>query len=55
VTDLERLIRERQESLRGRPHDWIDDFADWRRRADWIGVAMIVGAGVIALLAVWLA
>lgn len=52
MTDLEKLITDRQDELRGRQRDWIDDFGDWRRRADWIGVALIVGAGVIALLAV---
>jgi hypothetical protein len=52
VTDLERLIRERQEALRGRPRDWIDDFGDWRRRIDWMSVLLIVGAVLVIIGAV---
>lgn len=54
MIDLERLIRERQDVLRGRPRDWIDDFGDWRRRIDWInvvGIAVIV-VSVLAVVLV---
>jgi hypothetical protein len=54
LTDLERLIAERQDQLRGRPRDWIDDFGDWRRRVDWTRVAIIVGALLLPFAMMWL-
>jgi len=46
VTDLEKLIRDRQDALRGRRRDWIDDVVDWQQRVDWltVGVIAIVSA-----------
>ena len=41
MTDLEKLIRDRQDALRGRPRDRIDDFMDWQRRMDWATVAVV--------------
>jgi len=32
MTDLEKLIRDRQDQLRGRREDWIDRFMAWLRR-----------------------
>jgi hypothetical protein len=55
MTDLERLITERQDQLRGRREDWLDRFRHWRERTDPVGVAMIVGAVVIAALLLWFA
>ena len=57
VIDLEELIRNRQDQLRGRPEDWIDRFGAWRRGVDWTGVAIIAGAllmPVLILLFVWM-
>jgi hypothetical protein len=48
--DLETLIRERQDSLRGRPEDWIDRFGGWRRNADWPSIAIIAGGLLVPLL-----
>ncbi|GLQ36735.1 hypothetical protein GCM10007908_03550 [Rhizobium albus] len=28
--DLEQIIRNKQDQLRGRPRDWLDDFKEWR-------------------------
>jgi hypothetical protein len=53
VTDLERLIATKQDRLRGRRRDWLDDFADWRQRVDseaWIAVTLLL---LLAVL-VWL-
>lgn len=52
MIDLERLITERQDQLRGRPRDWIDDFGDRWRRIDWIDVAIITGALLVSALIV---
>jgi YD repeat-containing protein len=41
MTDLEELIRAKQDKLRGRPEDWIDRFGYWRRRIDWVTVVTI--------------
>ena len=58
MRDLERLISDKQNTLRGRPRDWIDDCGDWRRNIDWASVAIIVGmiAMMLAILAtaLWL-
>ena len=57
MADLERMIRERQDVLRGRPEDWIDRFVAWRRRVDWATVAIISGAllmPALILLAIWI-
>lgn len=58
MIDLEHLIRERQDQLRGRPEDWIDRFCDWRNRVDWVGVAIISASllmPLLILLVMWLA
>ncbi|MBT1509456.1 hypothetical protein KIP88_02980 [Bradyrhizobium sp. SRL28] len=52
MTDLEKLITDKQDQLRGRPRDWLDDFGDWRRRTDWASVALIVGAVLVIVGAV---
>jgi len=51
--DLERLLSEQQDRLRGRRRDWIDDFADWRQRTDWSSVAIIFGPPALVLLVWW--
>jgi len=38
---LEKLLRDKQDQLRGRPEDWIDRFGSWRRRTDWIGITIV--------------
>lgn len=40
--DLEKLIRDKQDELRGRPEDWIDRFMDWYRRQDWDDYCIMV-------------
>jgi hypothetical protein len=50
MTDLEKLIRDQQDELRGRPRDWIDDFGDWRRRDGPYWPAILV----ITLCLAWL-
>jgi len=50
VTDLEKLIGDKQDRWRGRPRDRLDDFADWRRRVDWPGVAIIASPLLLAAL-----
>lgn len=52
MTDLEKLLRDKQDALRGRPRDWIDDFGDWRRRVDWEQVVLIVASVLATLLVV---
>jgi hypothetical protein len=42
MTDLEKMIRERQDALRGRPADSIDRFMDWYASLDWFNIAMFV-------------
>ena len=54
MTDLEKLIRDRQDELRGRPRDWIDSFVDWHREMDWITVAVIVVVSTpLVAITVW--
>jgi hypothetical protein len=57
--DLERLIREKQDALRGRPRDWIDDVGDHCRRFDWISALIIaspfVASGLLLLVMLALA
>ena len=48
MIDLEELIRNRQDVLRGRPRDW--GFGDRRRNADWFGVGVLIGV-LLTLLA----
>jgi hypothetical protein len=47
MIDLERLIAQKQDALRGRPLNWRDGFIDWMRRVDWWGVGMVI------CIAVW--
>jgi hypothetical protein len=49
---LEKLLTDKQDELRGRPRDWIDDFGDWRRTTDWFGT--IVALLLLAASLVWL-
>jgi predicted transposase YdaD len=51
VIDLEDLIRQRQDQLRGRPRDWIDDFGDRRRNTDWLGIVVLIVVPALTLLA----
>jgi len=51
VTDLEKLIREKQDQLRGRPEDWIDRFKGWRHRVDWTTTSLMVLLVMTFLLA----
>lgn len=61
MTDLEKLIRDRQDELRGRPEDWIDRLVDWESRQDWkqnalagifvAGVAVSVAGPIILMIA----
>ena len=46
MIDLEKLIGEKQDRLRGRPRDRLDDFQDWRRRLD---VETLIGAVSLVL------
>jgi len=41
VIDLETLIADRQNVLRGRPRGWCDEFGDRWHRIDWPVVAFI--------------
>ena len=50
MVDLEQLIREKQDLLRGRPEDWIDHFGAWRRRQDWVSIGIVAAAAVSELL-----
>jgi hypothetical protein len=54
MTDLEKLIRDKQDELRGRPLDWIDVVMDRWRTTDVFGttVALLLLAG--ALLWLWM-
>jgi hypothetical protein len=57
MSDLETLIRRRQDELRGRPRDWIDDARDWWRAVDWEFVTLIVFAAALNAIvfgALWL-
>jgi hypothetical protein len=51
LIDLERLLRDRQDTLRGRPRDWIDDFGDRRRNTDWLGITVLIIVPVLTLVA----
>ena len=51
MIDLEDLIRDRQDQLRGRPRDWIDDFGDRRRNTDWLGITVLIIVPMLTLLA----
>jgi hypothetical protein len=50
VIDLEELLIHRQNQLRGRPEDWIDRFGGWRRRIDWVDVALLVAPVAMLLM-----
>lgn len=51
--DLEKLIRDRQDQLRGRPEDWIDRFIAWKQRQDWVDISMLaVDISMLAVLIV---
>lgn len=52
MTDLERLLRDRQDQLRGRPEDWIDRFGGWRRNVDWLGIFILFALPAMTMLAV---
>lgn len=52
MIELERLLRDRQDQLRGRPLDWIDRFGDWRRSVDWHGIIILIAVPLLTLLAV---
>jgi len=47
MSDLEKLLRDRQDVLRGRPRDCRDDLNDWIGRQDWedraVRVALFIG------------
>ena len=46
--DLEKLITDKQDSLRGRPRDWIDDVKDWSARTDWAVASLVVTVIIVA-------
>ena len=50
MIDLEELLTNRQNLLRGRPEDWIDRFGGWRRRIDWVDVALLVAPVAMLLM-----
>lgn len=52
MSDLERLLRQRQDQLRGRPEDWIDRFGNWRLSVDWVGIFILVAVPLMTMLAV---
>jgi hypothetical protein len=51
--DLEALIRNRQDALRGRPLNWRDHLIDWLKRTDWSDVAfctlMFIGLLMVSM------
>jgi hypothetical protein len=49
---LEKLITDRQDELRGRPRDWLDDFKDWRQGIDWRDVLFNVS---LLMSFIWMA
>jgi hypothetical protein len=51
LIDLEELLRNRQDQLRGRPRDWFDDFGDRRRDTDWLGITVLIAVPMLTLLA----
>lgn len=51
--DLEQLLSDQQDRLRGRRRDWLDDFADWRRNTD-LGAVVTVAMVLIAACLMWL-
>jgi len=55
MTDLEKLIRDRQDQLRGRQRDWIDNFVDWHRDMDWITIAVIlIVSAPFVVMTIWI-
>jgi hypothetical protein len=51
VTDLETLIRNKQDQLRGRPEDWTDRLIHWLHTMDWMEVVDHVGMFVVIFCA----
>lgn len=47
MTDLEKLLRDRQDELRGRPEDWIDRLAEWESRQDWTNNFMMLSSAAL--------
>ena len=55
MTDLEKLIRDKQDALRGRRRDWIDNFVDWQRDMDWITVwVVLIVAAPFVVMTIWI-
>jgi len=42
MTDLYKLIKRRQDELRGREEDWIDRLFGWIRDVDWVLTGFII-------------
>lgn len=53
MTDLEKLLRDKQDELRGRPLDWIDVAKERLDRIDWTDM-MVVLASVAMLIWLWM-
>jgi len=50
MCDLEKLITDKQDALRGRRRDWIDDVKDWSGRADWAVISIVLTVSVLAAI-----
>lgn len=44
MIDLERLIRAKQDELRGRPLNWFDHFREWLETVDWWTMVIVLSA-----------
>ena len=40
--DLEELLRQRHDQLRGRPEHWTDRLRDWRQRRLWLDAEVMI-------------
>lgn len=55
MTDLEKLLRDKQDALRGRPEDWIDRFVSWYNNADWeyiFAMSLMLAWPIVAVI-IW--
>jgi hypothetical protein len=50
MVDLEKLIADKQDALRGRRRDWIDEVKDWSARTDWAVISLVLTVGILAAI-----